>query len=396
MPRQFSYIAIDKSGRKMRGTIEADNRDQAVKALQRQGLYATSMMDSPSSDEMMNSEGLQWLFDYFGFTFVSQKAMAVYTRKFASMINAGINYSEIFDILSQESDNRRLRRISTKIKETVIQGRKVSEGMALFPTVFSKIYRSMVQAGEVTGRLDQIMNRLADMYEREHELRAQVMSKMYLPIIELIVGMLIIGGVIFVMPRVFQTAFPIFSIGLFASVIELYFFIFLVVMFARTKPGYKIFRSILSVIWPFNVVLRKMSLARFSRLLANMYGAGVPIMVGLDIAGETLVEPDLARGLNHIKMKINQGESLTESIVTSGVFPQSLASMVRTGERSGNIEDTLNKAAEYYEMEVTASSQIMGTVLGVLVYLIILITLALFVINAYTNYYGFVNSFMEN
>jgi type IV pilus assembly protein PilC len=178
-------------------------------------------------------------------------------------------------------------------------------------------------------------------------------------------------------------------------VLTFYAFLAVLVLISRTQPGYRIFRSILSVIPPFSGLLRKMSLARFSRLFAAMYGAGVQVLTGLDIAGETLMESDLQRGLQHIRTKINQGETLADSIASSGVFPHSLRGMVKTGEKAGNIEDILNKLAEYYEIEIDTQSSMLTSVFAVLVLVVVLGTLAIFIIHAWGNYFSFIDTFIN-
>jgi len=396
MSRNFAYIAVDTNGKRRRGVIEADTRDQAISTLRKQGLHATSMTDmGDESDE--SAFGVQALLDQIGFTFVNQKAMAVYTRKLASMINAGLTYIETFDILAVETDNRRLRYISTQVRDHLIKGNKVTEALSKFPNVFAKVYRSMIQAGETTGRLDHILNRLADMYDREFELRSNLKSKLYLPIIELIAGLVIVFVAVFVLPSAVGTAYSMNPTkGLFFMVLRIFGFLFLLALIARTQAGYRIFRSILSVIPPFSGLMRKMSLARFSRLFAAMYGAGVPVMTGLDVAGETLMEPDLRYGLKHIKAKVNQGESLYDAIASSGVFPQSLKGMIRTGEKSGTVEETLNKLAQYYELEIDTQSSMLSSLFAVLVLVIVLLTLGLFVISMWSNYFGYMNEMIEN
>ena len=395
MSRNFAYIAVDTNGKRRRGVIEADTRDQAISTLRKQGLHATSMTDmGDESDE--SAFGVQTLLDQIGFTFVNQKAMAVYTRKLASMINAGLTYIETFDILAAETDNRRLRYISTQVRDHLIKGNKVTEALSKFPNVFTKVYRSMIQAGETTGRLDHILNRLADMYDREFELRSNLKSKLYLPIIELIAGLSIVFVAVFAVPKFFDTYSMTPTQRLFSNVIKIFGFLIILSLLARTQAGYRIFRSILSVIPPFSGLMRKMSLARFSRLFAAMYGAGVPVMTGLDVAGETLMEPDLRYGLKHIKIKVNQGESLYDAIASSGVFPQSLKGMIRTGEKSGSVEETLNKLAQYYELEIDTQSSMLSSLFAVLVLVIVLLTLGLFIISMWSNYFGYMNEMIEN
>lgn len=396
MYQNFTYLAVDSRGKKHRGSIEAESRDAAILALKKQGLYATSMDSGFDPKVDVESEGLQSILDIFGFTMVSQKAMAIYTRKFASLLNAGIDWSDIFDILCEESENARLRRISTKIATDLRQGKNITQSLAKYPNVFTKVYRSMIGAGETTGRLDDILNRLADMYEQEHELRSNIMSKLYFPIIYLIVALLIIAAVIFIAPAFVPVIRDIFPPSLLITVLFFWGSIAGLVLLARTKPGYRIFRSVIAYIPPFGGVLRLMSLARFSRLLSAMYSSGIDILTGLDIAAETLAEPDLQVGVKKVKNDINKGTDLASSMKNSNVFPKSLRGMVRTGEVAGDIEGMLDKAAEYYELEIEGKTGMLSTAFGLLIHLLVLITLALFVIAGWSSYFGLIDEVLND
>ncbi len=394
MFRNFSYTAVDPKGKKQHGTIQAESRDAAILALKKQGLFATTMNDGDIPTVPAEFEGFQSLFDFFGFTFVSQKDMAIYTRIFAGLVNAGIDWAECFRILHEETENRRLRRISKEVANELGKGANVTGELAKYPNVFTRVYCSMISAGESTGRLDEILKRLADMYEEEHELRTSVMSKLYFPIIYLIVGLLIIAGVIFILPRFISTAYDVFPVALLFRVLFFWGSIAALALLARTKPGYRIFRSLIAYIPPFNGVLRKMSLARFCRLLSAMYSSGVGILTGLDIAGETLMEPDLIAGVKYIKNEINSGNDMATALKKSNVFPRSLRSMVRTGEVAGDIEGMLDKAADYYELEIKSRTNLLAVIFTVLIMLLVMGTLAIFIISAWSGYYGFVESYM--
>ena len=395
MFQNFTYMAVDSQGKKQRGSIEAESRDAAILALKNQGLFATSMDAGFDPKVDAENEGLQSFLDIFGFTLVNHKDMSIYTRKFSSLLSAGLDWSDIFDILNEESENARLGRISAVVAVELRHGKNVTESLAKYPNVFTKVYRSMISAGETTGRLDEILNRLADMYEQEHELRSEIMSKLYFPIIYLIVGLLLIAAVVFILPMFITTLYTVFPLSLLMNVLMFWGSIAALALLSRTKPGYRIFRTVIAYVPQFGGVLRKMSLARFSRLLSAMYSSGVDILTGLDIAGETLMEPDLQAGVKKVKYDVNNGIDLATAMKNSNVFPQSLRSMVRTGEVAGDIEGMLDKAADYYELEIKGKTSILATVFTMLIYLMILITMAIFVISAYSGYFGFIDDLIN-
>lgn len=415
----FSYAGRQASGAPLRGQIEAASREQALQQLHQQGIIITQLKEpvvlrlgggSPGGRGGAAYAGggflprdltPQGIFDYFGFTGVSQKDLAVWTRKFSQLLKSGLVYGHIFSILSAETENRRLARISGQLQETVSRGEDLTSTFRKHPTVFPAVFLSMVHAGEVAGRLDHIMLELAHVYDKEVELRASIMSKMYYPLGLLIVSMLLLGGFItfvpmFIGPEGAAIFGQMFSAGTYFAVLTLYALLALLLLFIRTQPGYRIFRGLLTYVPYVGVLLKKLSLIRFCRLLAAMWASGVPLLEALDVAEETVAEPYLKAGVREAAELVHQGEDLTEALRASGVFPQRVLSMVRTGEVAGNLEATLVKVAEYYELEAEAQGHILATAGYFVVYGVIAATVAMFVIRAWSGYFGIISGFMDS
>lgn len=406
----FSYSGRQPSGSPLKGRIEASSREHALQQLHQQGIIITQLNEpaffkapTPSGvggGFLPQNLGPQGWLDYFGFTGVSQKDLAIWTRKFAQLLKAGLGYGHIFSIMNEETDNRRLKAINHSLGMQVASGDQLTPAFRKFPAVFPPIMISMIRAGEVAGRLDHIMLELAKVYDSEVELRQKIMSRMYYPIGLLIVAMLLVGGFIFFVPRLLGPEVgaifgQFFNTATYVSVLMMYGVIAALLLAIRTQPGYRVFRSILTYVPYIGILLKKLSLIRFCRLMAAMWASGVPIMEALDVAEETVAEPYLKAGVREAASLVHQGEDLTEALRASGVFPGRVLSMVRTGEIAGDLETMLIKIAEYYELEAEAQGNIVGTVGYFVVYGIIAATVGMFVIRAWSGYFGIINSFMD-
>lgn len=398
----FSYVGKANSGMPMRGSIEAASREHAVQELRKQGIFITDIREPvalklPSGIDLRDIPGtvgkFQPTLDFFGFTFVSQKALAVFTRKFATMLRAGVDYGQILTILSDETENRRLAQIARDMAPKVGQGMMLSTLFAQHPSVFPKVFLSMVHAGEVAGRLDTIMLELARVYDNEVALRASIMSRLYYPIGLLVVFLIMVGLLVTVVPRMLPPESAVIFEGFFKMQMYLialfsYAAMGALLLWIRTKPGYAMFRTAITYVPYIGVLLKKLSLIRFCRLLAAMYASGVPLLEALDVAEETVAEPYLKKGVQRTAYLVNQGEDLADSLRQSGVFPSRVLSLVRTGEVAGDIESMLLKIAEYYELEAEAQGNVVAVVGYFVVYGIIAITVGIFIISAYSFYFN--------
>jgi|GEM_PF-6959071 len=406
----FSYSGRQQSGSPLKGRIEASSREHALQQLHQQGIVITQLnepvffkLPTPSGTGgslLPQNLGPQGWLDYFGFTGVSQKDLAIWTRKFAQLLKAGLGYGHIFSIMNEETDNRRLKAINHSLGMAVANGDQLTPAFRLHPTIFPPIMISMIRAGEVAGRLDHIMLELAKVYDSEVELRQKIMSRMYYPIGLLIVALLLIGGFIFFVPRLLgpeigATFGLFFNAGLYMSVLLMYVVIAVLLLAIRTQPGYRVFRTTLAYVPYIGILLKKLSLIRFCRLMAAMWASGVPLLEALDVAEETVAEPYLKAGVREAASLVQQGEDLTEALRASGVFPGRVLSMVRTGEIAGDLEIMLVKIAEYYELEAEAQGNIVGTVGYFVIYGIVAFTIGMFVIKAYTGYFGILDGLMN-
>ncbi len=372
---EFRYECVGRDGKRERGSIHARTRQGAVLVLKQRGLVPTSISEL-TPREPATAPGLGS---------VSVQRLAVFTRKFAELSRTDIPVSEIFEILAEEEEGTLLPEASRHVAQAVASGRGLGESMADRPRAFSKLYIKMVEAGLTSGTLDKVADNLARLYESEAGLRKKLVSKLTYPFILLLfcfAAGLILRGVGFV------------SNELFGTLMGFWLIISGLAIFGMTRPGYAIYRQIGLRLPVIGGLMKKISLARFCRIFGLQYGAGIPILEGLNVSKEVLQNPELERAVTGLQRRINAGMDLRDAMIATGVFPRRMVSMVGVGERAGGVELMLQKLAEYYELDVDTQSTILTTVLYFVVFLAVALTIAAVVISGYASYWRLVGEFM--
>jgi type IV pilus assembly protein PilC len=319
--------------------------------------------------------------------------MSIFTRQFSTMINAGLPIVQCLDILGKQTENETLRKTVQQVMLDVEGGHTLAESLGKHPKVFSDLYANMVDAGETGGILDIILSRLAVYLEKADALQRKVKSAMTYPsIVALVAGGATIFMLMFVIP-VFAKMFQDFGgtlptptrivMGL-SDFLRNYWWI-LGLAIAGLVFAYKRGRKHKATCYKMDAlalrmpvignVLRKGSVARFTRTLGTLVGSGVPILQGLDITARTAGNMVIERAINQTRDSISQGDTISEPLRRSEVFPPMVVQMIAVGEQTGAIDEMLNKIADFYDDEVdTAVEQltaviepIMIVVMGVMV-----------------------------
>lgn len=374
---KFRYVAYDTHGRKESGYIEAENRPAAVAILKGRGLQPT-VLHGPL--------GRQPGAGRFNISRVRIKALSAYTRKFSQLYKAGIGIDEVFDILSEEEDHRVLRDISKKLTADIRDGMTLESALGKYPSVFPPLYIALFKAGMESGNLDEVADRLATLYEQESALRIQMASKLVYPAVMLVVGL----GFAYLLLRL-GWLHPDVVRGL----VIFWGIVLAVIIFFSTPVGYPLLRSILRHLPYIGPLMLKTNMSRFCRILALMYGSGVPLLEALDHTEKTLQDPRLTKSLGHIKTMINEGEDLASAMKRAGMIPARVISMVAVGERSGDVEEVLKKMSAYYDVEIEHQHQVLGVVAYFAAYMLMAITIGIIVISFWAGYYGRITSMME-
>lgn len=364
MPK-FRYQGFTAEGKRIEGSIDADTIQDAKKLLRRQNIRATKVI-APSIFELDLGEYLaeKGLSKAFG-----QEELMRFTRQLSILINAGVPILESLEILGKQEQNGSLKKVIRNITMSVEEGKSLYDSM-IGQTGFSKLYCSLVKAGEAAGILDGILVKLAEFLERAEKIKKQVKGALTYPVIVFIVGILVVFGLMtFVVPQfvdilkegnqeipwVTQTVIDISDffreytllliVGLFCTTI-----VFL--NYIKTTTGKKQWDLFTMKAPLFGILIIKGNLGSFTRTLATMLSAGVPIIDSLEICIETLDNTQIAKDLEKVRRAVIEGKSITEPLGRIKYFPPLVTQMIKVGESTGNLDQMLIKVADVFEEEV--------------------------------------------
>ena len=357
----FQWEGKARDGTIKQGVMAAPNNEAVTASLRAQAIMPTKV----------RAKGKE-LSEYLGFLKpgVKIKDLVVFTRLFATMIDAGLPLVQCLDILGSQESNPTFKKVIMTVKSDVEAGSTFAEALGKHPKVFDRLYVSLVAAGEVGGVLDTILNRIAVYMEKAQALRAKVKGALVYPISVTVVA---VGIVIFMLWKVipvfekmfsdFGGALPVptmivvtmshwvqaYILYAFAGLVAL---VFLLRYLYSTPKGRLFFDNMFLKIPVFGDLLRKVAVARFSRTLSTMMSSGVPILDGLEIvakaAGNVIVEREVLAA----KASIAEGKTIAEPLSKSRVFPGMVVQMISVGEQTGAVDEMLSKIADFYEEEV--------------------------------------------
>ena len=364
---QYAYKVKDNRGKLVEGKVEADSESAVADKLK-------SMGYRPLEIKLANA-GMSREIRIFGKERVKLKDLAVFSRLFATMINAGLSMLRTLTILAEQTENRELQRVLRLVKTDVESGSSISAAFAKHPRVFPPLMVSMVKAGEAGGFLDMSMRQIADNYEAEVKLRGKIKAAMTYPVVVLILAVvMVIGMLLFVVP-VFEDMFATLggTLPLPTRILVLLsgWMKFLAPMLAVcTVVGLWAWRKygqterVREVVDPlklkipvFGKLFQKVALARFARTLSTLLHSGVPILAALDITGESSGNVVIRRALNEVKDSVKGGESISGPLAAHAVFPPMVVHMMASGEETGALDEMLGKIGEFYDQEVEATTE---------------------------------------
>jgi type IV pilus assembly protein PilC len=363
---KYSWEGKSRSGKVQKGVMEAPNENAVNNKLRSQGIMPTSV--KPPGTGMSMELNLSFMQPK-----VTTKEIVIFTRQFSTMIDAGLPLIQCLDILSRQQENKTFKKVLFQVKESVESGSTFADALKKHPKIFDDLFVNLIAAGEVGGILDTILTRLAAYMEKAMKLRKQVKSAMTYPTTIIGVAFVVIAIIlVFVIPQ-FQTMFESFG-GVLPLptriVIAISDFIQSKVLFILGgmilfKIGYKKFgdtkkgREILDAFYlklpVFGDLIRKVSVAKFTRTLGTMISSGVPILEGLDIVAKTAGNKTIEKAIYKVRTSISEGKTIAEPLEKSGVFPSMVCQMIAVGEQAGALDTMLNKIADFYDDEVDDS-----------------------------------------
>ncbi len=371
----YKYSAKDMAGRVIAGTIEADTDSTVVRHLRNMGFFITNIERQAKRRNV--SDFLQSVLG------VGLRELAIFSRQFSTMINAGVPIVHALSILEQQTSSKTLREIVTQIRLDVEGGRALSDALARYPKVFSTLYVNMVQAGETGGVLDQVLLRIATFLEKEVALRQKIRAALVYPALLTVTAL---AGLMFmtvvILPQ-FQQLFkslggseglPLptqIAMGVSLAIRRYWYVVigglaalgYLSRRYVRTPSGrarYDYLKLHLPVLGELN---RKIVVARFSRTLGTLVASGVPIVQALDVVAKAIGNTVIGRAVEAVGAGIREGQTIALPLQLSGVFPPMLVQMTKVGEETGALEQMLEKVAEFYDIEVEATVQSLTSLL---------------------------------
>jgi type IV pilus assembly protein PilC len=379
----YTYKGTNRAGAAVSGEMTASSKADLQNLLKRQQI-------TPSK---MSEKGREFNVPTFGGG-VDSKELAIFTRQFSVMIDAGLPLVQCLEILAGQQENKTFQKVLTNTREMVEGGSTLSAAMKASPKVFDPLYANMVEAGETGGILDTILQRLSAYIEKNVKLQRAVKSAMVYP-----VGVLTVAGSVIILllwkvVPIFATLFAGLGVELplptriviaLSNFIGSYFGLLILVAIVGAVVGLKTWYgtpqgklaldSIILKLPVIGILMRKIAVARFTRTLGTLISSGVPILEGLDITARTAGNAVVERALLRVRKSLEEGKSLTEPLKESEVFPGMVTQMIGVGEQTGAMDAMLQKIADFYEEEVdaavkdllTALEPIMIVFLGVVV-----------------------------
>lgn len=361
---KFSWEGTTRAGEKRRGVMEAETRGAVEERLRG---------DNISIQSIKREGGLGDITIQIG-TGVSAKDLQIFTRQLATMIDAGLPLVQCLDILANQSENKSFKKILSSVKNSVEQGATFSDALRKHPKVFDELFVNLVQAGEVGGILDTILNRLAVYIEKAVKLKGQLKSAMYYPAGILVVAVAVIAIMLIKVIPTFEGLYHDMGnaqlpaptrvvIGISHSFLNRwYIFAGTIAALAigipairRTDGGREATDRLLLKMPIIGPVLRKIVVARFTRTLGTLLAAGVPILDALDICARTSGNRVVQAAILRAKEKISEGHDMAGPLAESRVFPTMVVQMIGVGEQTGAMDQMLQKIADFYEEEVDAA-----------------------------------------
>ncbi|HVR95392.1 MAG TPA: type II secretion system F family protein [Thermoanaerobaculia bacterium] len=372
----FVWKGRTRAGQLQEGQLLADTRDAAVAVLRRQQIQITSIREKGREIKLLPKlpQG------------IGSKRIAIFTRQFSVMLDAGLPLVQCLEILGEQEENRTFQTIIQQVRSDVESGQSLADSMRKHPKAFDNLYVNMVHAGEQGGILDVILQRLSTYIEKAVKLNSQVKSALIYPAAVIIIAALVVTIILWKVIPVFAQLFsglggelPFLTrmvIG--ASNFVARYFPFLAVLaflgwvaltrWHKTPRGARVIDGALLKIPVIGMLLRKIAVARFCRTLSTLTASGVPILDGLEITARTAGNAIIEDAVMSVRKSVEEGRTISEPLAQTKVFPAMVVQMINVGEQTGALDQMLSKIADFYEDEVdTAVSGLMKLIEPVMI-----------------------------
>ena len=361
----FEYAAKDQNGNAVNGTLEGQDRTSVIEQLRKKNLVIVSIEEGKVKSKASLS---------FSFGKAAKlEDIVIFSRQLATMVDAGISLVSAFDILGEQAEKPAFKKILLKVRDDIQTGNSLSECFAKYPAVFSPLFVNMVKAGESSGMLDDILERLANYLEKTNTLIRKVKSALTYPAIITLMAITITMILLVKVVPVFEEIFAGFGADLPAptmvliavsNAIRKYFIwtvggvgltIFAIFRYIKTDKGRLAFDKLIFRLPIFGNLARKVAISKFTRTFSTLTKSGVPILTSLDIVGKTAGNKVVEEAVEKVRNSIREGESIAGPLSQSPVFPPMVVRMISVGEQTGQLEKMLTKIADFYDEQVDAA-----------------------------------------
>lgn len=361
----YKYLAKEKTGKTLKGVFEAASKEEAVEMLRKKDVVIVSLEEAKKGASSIS-----------GFKFnkgIKLDELVIFSRQLATMVDAGIPIVNALDILGEQIENVSFKQVISKIRDDVETGSSLSEAFAKHANIFSDLFINMVRAGESSGMLDEILDRVAMYLEKTSSLQKKIKSALVYPVAVVIMALGITAFLMLNVIPVFKDIYEGFGATLptptavllaISDFMRHYFYVAIVFAVAA---GFAILRYIktdkgglaldrLKLNMPiFGVLAKKIAVGKFTRTLSTLIRSGVPILDSLDIVGKTAGNRVIEIAVESVRQNVKEGEAISEPLAKSGVFPPMVVRMVSVGEQTGELEKMLTKIADFYDDQVDAA-----------------------------------------
>jgi general secretion pathway protein F len=374
----FEYVALDSRGRERKGFVDAPGVAAARQALREGGIYPVEIRQAKEKESSALSSALE-----IGFLQkISAKEVSIFTRQLSTLLGAGIPLVPSFTVLLAQTKNPLLQKILAQIRADLNEGKSLTASMENYPRVFPPFYINMVKAGEASGTINLVLERLADFSESQQELVSKIRSALAYPLIMLLVGSLVILLLMtFVVPKItgifadMKQTLPMITVILIAisNFLKSFWWLILLIIFAGiaafkylttgTQAGRRLWDSfrLKAPVW--GSLNMKIAVARFSRTLATLLQSGVPLLSAMEIVRNVVNNVYIGEAITRAAKDVEEGQSLAVPLAASGLFPPMVTEMIAIGEQTGSLEKMLNRIAIAYETEAQSDVMVMTSLL---------------------------------
>ena len=378
----FEYTAVDNSGRERKGVLEGDTARQVRQLLRDQSLLPVTVA------EVATEERRQRKTRYTFRRGLSASDLSLITRQLATLVHSGLPLDEALQAVSEQTEKPRVKSILLGVRAKVLEGHALADGLRDFPAVFPELYIATVAAGEQSGHLDTVLERLSDYTESREQLRSKTLTAMLYPVLLFVVCTAIVFLLLaFVVPKIVKqfenskAALPILTQGLIAIsdfarnwgwlvILLTGFGFWLFSRWLRDPAARRRYHAVLLRLPLIGRVVRGNNTARFARTLSTLTSSAVPVLEALRISGEVVTNLPMREAVQEAAARVREGASIARSLGASRMFPPMMIHLIASGETSGDLESMLDRAATNQEREMDS---ILSTVVGLLGPLMILV-----------------------